>query len=540
MLPVQIGGRVGRGRRRPVATLIADRLDRIACRVEDVAWPSPRWRKDPVGFAREVLGTVLWTKQRELVESIRDHRNTTCRSGHKCGKTTALAVAALWFYASFEDARVLMTAVKASQVDEAMWREVRRLYKRAKKRGYDLGGVLGEKANYGLRADDGRQIWGMTARDGEGLAGFSGPNILLLVDEASGVKDLFFEVLGTSLAGDGGTVRKCYISNPTKTTGEFYRSHTVNKSLFNCIHISSEDSPNAHGVALDENGKPVFPGLAGETWIAERLQEYGDREAFAYRVRVRGEFVHDKDGKIISLNAITTAEERWDETPEEGDLQLGIDSAGDGVLGDETVIAVRLGKKIVTVLPWRGITEEAIVAHAIATLKTHRHKTKTKPRIAVDVEGGIGTRVYAKLQVAVSGVGFDVDLVPVRSGKKFWGSPDYDMVRDGLWGQAREWIVAGGALPTDAKLSQDLNAPSWVKDKNGRYVATDKKQLKKELGRSPDRGDAVCLAIWKYADVEIANPDEKSATGNGPELYETPAAVDAYELDGVGGDPVYG
>jgi phage terminase large subunit len=491
--------------------LIEDLLEACARQsdAEAITWPSPRWRADPVGFARDVLGVELWSKQVELLESIRDNRNTSCRSGHKCGKTTTLAVAALWFYASFPDARVLMTAVKASQVDEAMWREVRRLVRRSKAplrsassdepdlrtSVFPIDGQLGERANYGLRADDGRQVWGMTARDGEGLAGISGANILILADEASGIQDRFFEVLGSSLAGSGGTARKCYISNPTRTTGEFYRSHTTNAALFTLVHISSEDTPNARG-------ERTFKGLAGPEWIAERKAEYGEDSA-QYRVRVKGDFVHDKDGKIISLDAIAQAQLAWDDAPETGDLQIGIDPAGEGEFGDETAIAVRRGAKIVTVLAWRALTEDGIVDNALGLLAEHRRRGVVGvPRISVDAEGGIGTRVFAKLKTAIEVAHFPTtEIVAVRSGKKFWGSPEFDMIRDGLWGQTRAWLKAGGALPEDVKLVQELNAPAFVEDGNKRFRATPKKDLRKALGRSTDRADAVCLAIWGFASI---------------------------------------
>jgi phage terminase large subunit len=519
----------GASHRSPFAAL-AEVAERSAAKAEVITWPSARWRNDPVGFARNVLGIELWTAQVAILEAIRDNRNTTVRSGHKCGKSTALAVAALWFYCSFPRARVVMTAVKASQIDEVIWKEVRRLHREAK---IPVGGELYALARSGLRdAADDRQVWGITARDGEGLAGISGPNVLVLTDEASGIPDRFFEVLGSSLAGSGGTARKCYISNPTRTTGEFYRSHTTNAHMFKCLHVSSEDTPNARGTGM-------IPGLAGREWIAEKRLEYGEDSA-AYKVRVLGEFVHDKDGKIISLDLIAAAEAAWDEAPEAGDLQIGIDPAGDGILGDETAIAVRRGGKIVTVLTWRGQTEDAIVAHAMGLLGEHRRRAVVgTPRIAVDVEGGIGTRVMAKLRVAIESASASAALVEVRGGKKLWGSPDYDMVRDGLWGQAFEWIKAGGALPADVKLAQDLNAPTFTADKNRRYVATDKKALRKILGRSPDRADAVCLAIWGYASVD-AGGLEAAPLDRGGDAYETTPGGDAYDVVGGGGDSVYG
>jgi len=501
---------------------LASVADAVALSSRETTFPSTRWRRNPVGFARDVLQIELWSAQVEIVESIRDHRNTTVRSGHKCGKSTALAVAALWFFCSFDRARVLMTAVKASQIDDVIWKEIRRLYREAK---IPVGGQCYVQARTGLRDDDGRQVWGITARNGEGLAGISGPNVLVLADEASGINDRFFEVLDSALAGSGGTVRKCYISNPTRTNGEFYRSHTTNGALFHKIHISSEETPNARG-------EKVIPGLAGPDWIREKVAEYGV-DSHAYRVRVRGEFVHDRDGKIISLDLIAQAQAAWDESDDDGVLQLGADPAGDSVIGDESAFAVRRGNRIVTVLARRGMSEDEVVAMIADLIATHRRPRELAiPRVAIDAEGGVGARVLGKLEAYVDAHRDEFEIVPVRSGKKMWGSPEYDMVRDALWGQTQKWLLAGGSIPEDVKLSQELNAPSFSADKNARFVATGKKELRKELGRSTDRADAVCLAIWGF--TEDGSSDEDDV----PEATTTTAAGAASSRDDE--DDVYG
>lgn len=503
--------------------------ERAAAKADSLSWPSARYRNDPVGFARDILGAEPWSFQVEFLEAIRDHRNVSVRSGHKVGKSTAVAMAALWFFCSFERARVVLTAVKASQIDEVVWKEIRRLYRGAK---VSIGGEIHELARSGLRdPSDDRQIWGVTARDGEGLAGISGPNILILSDEASGIHDRFFEVLGTSLAGSGGTVRKVYISNPTRTAGEFYRSHTVNKSLFKCLSVSSEDTPNARGTG-------ELLGLAGPVWIAERKAEYGE-DSPQYAIRVKGEFATSKDGKIISTELIAMAESAWNLVENEGQLQIGIDPAGDGVIGDETAIAVRRGNKIVTVLTWRGLDEEAVVSHAVSLLSTHRRTREvSRPRVALDAEGGIGARVLGFLRAYLDLHPDAFELVVVRSGRKMWGSPEYDLVRDALWGFCEKWLSAGAAIPTDLKLQQELNAPSFAHDKNMRYVATPKKELRKLLGRSPDRADSVCLAAWGFQSDD--SPDEQEVATVSPAQPSRGAASVDEDLAGPALDPYSG
>jgi phage terminase large subunit len=88
-------------------------------------WPTDRWRRDPVLFAREALGIELWAKQIEIAESVRDNPLTSVKSGHRIGKSTVAAALALWFYATFFEARVVVTAPTSRQVEGILWRELR-------------------------------------------------------------------------------------------------------------------------------------------------------------------------------------------------------------------------------------------------------------------------------------------------------------------------------------------------------------------------------------------------------------------------------
>src|SRR6188768_3692654 len=76
---------------------------------------------NPVGFARDILGINPWSKQRAILESVASHQRVACASGHKCGKSTALAILALWFYCSYPGARVVLTAVTDNQVNGIIW-----------------------------------------------------------------------------------------------------------------------------------------------------------------------------------------------------------------------------------------------------------------------------------------------------------------------------------------------------------------------------------------------------------------------------------
>lgn len=45
-----------------------------------------QWLRDGPGWVTERLGEHIWSKQREILDSIRDHRRTAVRSCHGVGK----------------------------------------------------------------------------------------------------------------------------------------------------------------------------------------------------------------------------------------------------------------------------------------------------------------------------------------------------------------------------------------------------------------------------------------------------------------------
>ena len=483
-----------------VANAFARLGQQVRADIETIKFPSDRYKDNPVGFAREILGIErLAFSQIDILEAIRAHRNVSVVCGHRTGRTEAFAIAALWFYCSFREARVLLTAVKAEQLQGTLWRAVRRLVQNSK---IKIDGVLNDTAKSGLVAEDGRQIIGQTARTGEGLQGFAGPAIMVLVDEASGVSDQFFDSLTSLLAGEG-TQRRVYGGNPTRNNGVFFESQHRNKALFKCLNFSSLD------IANSLRHDPI-PGLASVEWCEERKTEYGE-DSHSYRVRVLGQWVADLDGKIIPFAALESARSLWDERVKdadprsiEGDLQIGVDPADDGVVGDETAFAVRRGNNILTVYARRGINAETIRDEILALITRYGRPLET-PRVAIDAEGGVGTTLRNELRAYLDSHRGAFTLVTVRAGKSYYGSQEYHHIRDGLWGEAAKWIKAGGAIPADdGKLFAELNAPIWSLNQYSQYKATDKKILRKELGRSTDRADAVLLAIWGHDSIDDA------------------------------------
>ena len=83
------------------------------------------WR-DPVGWLWQALGVRLWSKQREIVEAVRDHGRVAVRSGNACGKTRTAAVLIPWYLAANGPCYVVTTSSSWQGVSDILWPELRR------------------------------------------------------------------------------------------------------------------------------------------------------------------------------------------------------------------------------------------------------------------------------------------------------------------------------------------------------------------------------------------------------------------------------
>ena len=489
-------------------------LARETRKIERSVFPSPKYRDDPVRFFREVIGVEPWHRQREVIEAVRDHRRVTVKSGHKVSKSHTASGIALWFYCSFPDGRVVMTSTTSRQVDDILWRELKMMRARSgvcvdcKRLNEDraaheqivapcehsaiIDGEIGELARTGLKSSDFREIKGFTAREAEAVAGISAPNLLYILDEASGIKPEIFEAIEGNRAGGA---RIIMFSNPTRTSGDFYDSHNSKAEFYSCHTISSEETPN---VVFGDDDPRAIPGLASREWIEEKQKEWGEDSAM-YKVRAKGEFAELEEGKIFSLHEIAEAEQRLEETPKNGRLFIGLDPAGEGENADECVWAMRRGQSVYDLIAMRGLTKEAILMHTLSLCKKHRDKREI-PVLVLDREGKIGAEVYGFFLAFLSTrKEAPFQLVPVRASDRSPRNPTvYDRMRDFLAGNLLDWLREGGAIVSDTKLEQELHVFEWIEqERTGRVKITRKVDVRKELGRSPDRFDALCLCVWE-------------------------------------------
>jgi len=435
---------------------------------------------DPVGFCREVLGAELWSKQAEIAEAVRLHPSVAVRSGHKIGKTRCVAAIALWWCATRPRALVILTSSSYTQVDEQLWPEVRKLYAEAARRGYSLGGRICQTAEGGIRWPDGRRMFGMSTDKPERMGGYSGDQLLFIIDEASGIDEGIFEAIEGNMAGGA---HKVLVGNPTQLGGTFHDAFHDQIELWHTIHVSSEHTPNVI------EGRVVIPGLATREWVEGRKIAWGSEDDPRYQVRVRGNFPGQAANSVIDLTTVEEAIARWNATEADGPLELGVDVARFG--DDDSVIIARRGKKAFRPVAVHGqdTTQIAGLSLKIARgLRTPDERVKVK----VDVIG-VGAGVADQLRNNELATFLDVVDVNVAESAT---DDEYANLRAQIWFATDDWFKDGGAIPDEKGLKGELIAPTYKFDSRGRQVVEPKESMKRRLKRSPDKADALGLSIY--------------------------------------------
>lgn len=517
-----------------------------------VRFPTERWRDNPVAFFREVLGVEPWSKQVEIINSIRDNKRVAVKSGHKVSKSHTAAGIALWFYCSFVDARVVMTSTTSRQVDTILWREARMMRARAGRcvackaedpEGFRITvpcphsawitGSMGELARTGIKSVDFREVVGFTAKEAEAVAGVSGKNLLYILDEASGIKPEIYEAIEGNRAGGA---RVVMFSNPTKTSGEFYEAFTEKKKFYALHTISSRETPN---VVYGDDDPRAIPGLATREWIEEKDEEWG-KDSPLTKVRVDGEFAELEDAKIFSVHRIAESEDLWGDTPALGRLWIGVDPAGETGANDESAWAWRRGYKHLGLLTMRGLSAQAILVHTLGLVNEHRKAdTHEVPVVCLDIEGELGHKVYNVFAAFLHKQRKKpFELVSIRASDGAHRNPIvYDRMRDELCANLSEWMNDGGAILEDTKLEKELNQLQWVEqERTGKVKLIAKKELRKILKRSPDRYDALALCCWEpdnITDEDVPREEVNSQAGSvasnaGLNPYNSPDGMDPY------------
>lgn len=193
------------------------------------------------------------------------------------------------------------------------------------------------------------------------------------------------------------------------------------------------------------------------------------------------DFTAAGDDQLISLADLDAAEERHLSSDRYmfAPRILGVDPARFG--DDRSVIFKRQGLKAFDPMVFRGIDNMDLAARVAVVIN------EWKPD-AVFIDAGAGSGVIDRLRQ----LGHEVIEVPF-GGKA--SDPGFVNKRAEMWFGMAEWLRAGGAIPRNMDLKQDLAAPIYWFDAQGRRQLEPKDDIKKRGLPSPDLGDALALTF---------------------------------------------
>lgn len=462
-------------------------------------------RISPPFFNEWILGGNFWTKQEEIILSVRDNRYTTVRACHDVGKTYIASRTALWFLYTHPQSIVVTTAPTMRQVENLLWRELRAAHEKAKR---PLGGEP-LKTRLDLAPD-----WyaiGASSGDPDKLQGFhaASGDILIIIDEAAGVKEEAFEAIEGMMTSEN--ARMLMIGNPTSDTGSFRASHH-SWTYANKIHISVFDTPNFvnNGIRNVRDLKKVDLDkveivnhyLVSPRWAKEKIDAWGT-DSPMFQARVLGNFPSESVNTVIPLNYLELASEPEHREALEtigGDLKLGVDPARFG--NDETVITPRYGG---------FIPEQKIYKKQSTTATAGLVRQYNSPRpvfIGIDVDG-LGGGVYDSLEDekidGIVEIHNNAKALPDSSGLTFAN------LASQLWWRARELFIAGElAIPDDDELIFQLSTRKYSFTSKGLTVESKDDWKRRYKGKSPDRADSL---IYSLADILSVEKKAKATTG---------------------------
>lgn len=454
----------------------------------------PLYQKNPVLFAKEVCSYNPDEWQRNVLMDIAGYTKVSVRSGHGVGKTSVEAIVLLWFLSCFRFPKVIATAPTRQQLNDILWSEVEKWRSKSPL----LQELLTWTKTYVYMKGYEKRWFAVakTASEPENMQGFHEENMLIIVDEASGVEDDIMEAILATLSGKNNKLLMC--ANPTRTTGTFYDSHNRDRGMYKCHRVSSLDSTRTN----KEN-------------IAAFIRKYGEHSNVV-KVRVYGDFPAQEDDVFLPLPLIEQTVVNEIDTEKIYKITMGVDVARYG--DDETIIATNVG----------GIIDIPVVRHGQSLMTTvgdivmqYKRLIKEYPNykgvITVNIDDtGLGGGVTDRLEeVKIEERLRRLEIVPVNFGSKppQDGSEDrYQDISTYMWATLKTLMENEEvSIANDEELVAQLSVRKYSITSTGKIMLESKKAMKDRGIKSPDRGDAVVLSCFSQNKIYSAFVEKTEA-----------------------------
>lgn len=428
------------------------------------------WRFHPEDFVKDVFGAEPDVWQTIALNKLNTEDRISIRSGHGIGKSAFMSWAILWWLVTRQECKIACTAPTSHQLSDVLWGELSKWWGKAPE---GLKPLLSITSDRIVKTTDPKNSYATarTARreNPEALQGFHSPNMLFIIDEASGVEDVIFQTGEGSLSTAGAKVLMA--GNPTRTSGYFYDSHHKMRDNWYTMKVSS-----AEAMMVDEK------------FINTMAQQYGE-ESNVYRVRVLGEFPTNEDNSVIHLDLCESALTR-DVRQVSGKIIWGLDVARYG--DDSTALVVRKKNVVRDIREW--IHQDTMqIANRILYMYEEAESKNQAPSVIMTDVIGIGAGVVDRLRE------YGLPVRGVNVAESASTKTKFMRLRDEMWWKGREWLEAKDCkLPNTEKgndLISELVGPTYNIEASGKIKIEGKTELKKRGIKSPNLADAFLMTL---------------------------------------------
>ena len=466
----------------------------------------------PVEFAHEICNATLLRWQEEALNAFvtRDLLSiATCNGAGKTGGFSPLAM----LYALFvEGGTVIYQTSTERQARSQILRELRRWIDRAAALSCDI-------YQHGIVLASGAALIIATPGQMEAAAGFHDSRLTILIDESSALDDELFEALMGNIIADGN--RLVLLGNPLRMEGCFAKTHRPGSEWW-------QRAVTAEEVMADPNAS-LIKGIITEAGVARLRQTFGEESA-AFQSRVWARFPGSPSDALYTEALLQAAVERWRQgvlLVKAGHRQydIGVDVAANEGEGDETVIAVTRKGHVLQLLAMREndtmkqvkLLDELAQRYSIAAkMPVMAQAPEWLPAGNPDRWNGSQAVWYVDsigigkgLGDRMTELGYHVVLFNAARRCRFErDSLVFANERARVHYAFRELLISGEvALPDDPMLLHELRVLSGFTNQSGKLQIVAKDDLRRILGRSPDRADSVIQAVCGEDSVDFSRVD---------------------------------
>lgn len=435
-----------------------------------------KYAYDPVAWAWDMVGWKADKWQAEALEDLMMHRFIALSTGTGVGKSSLLAILILFFLSTRPFPKIPCTAPSQHQLFDILWAEIAKWQIKSE---FLRNTFKWTQTKVVFKPHP--ENWFAVARTSRpqpgqqsavGLQGFHADNILMIVDEASGVPDQVLNAVDGAITTKGAYV--VLAGNPIRRSGYFFRTisdkrlSVENGGSWKIKHVDCRDAKYCD---------PIH--------IKRAIEIYGESSDF-FRVKVRGLPPLSESTSLISPEQVFEAHDR--EVSDEGVGVLSCDPARYG--GDSTVYYYRRGKELLERQSVRSMDTMQVTKIGLDMFY------KYDPQFyCIDVIG-IGSGVVDRTKEILAENMMASRVIAVGVGEMASDPKTFYNLRAELYWFASTFIDQM-SIPIDTDLlDEELASITYGWDqRDARIKIQSKDEIRKDLGRSPNDADAFVIGL---------------------------------------------